>query len=78
MEATVKFVVDQNLSTTSLCDSECVYTAKVLSRTEKTVIIEVRGKAERRKVYVTAEGVEYIFPFGQYSMAPTFRADRGH
>ena len=76
MSAT-KFTVGQELSSPSICDSNCIFTGKVLKRTAKTVTIETRMEGVRRlKIHVNDEGIEFIFPFGRYSMAPTFKANR--
>lgn len=69
-----KFHVDQNLSTCSICDSNCIFTATVLNRTEKTVTIKTNMDGVKRcKIHVRDEQ-EFIFPFGRYSMAPIFTA----
>ena len=69
-----KFVKDQVLETRSLCDYNSLYTATVVSRTDKMVVILFRGEKKRCKIHLDAEGVEFIFPLGRYSMSPTFRA----
>jgi len=68
------FSAGQQLSSRSICDSNCEFTGAVIKRTAKTVTIETRMKGIARcKVQTDDEG-EYIFPFGKYSMAPIFRA----
>jgi len=67
------FSIGQQLSTSSICDSNCIFKAEVIKRTAKTVTIKVRGELVRRKIQIF-DGAESIFPFGQYSMAPIFRA----
>lgn len=69
-----RFTLGQELSESSICDHECIYTATVLKRTAKTVTIAVRGKSKRCKIHNDQEGDEFIFPFGQYSMAAIFSA----
>jgi hypothetical protein len=39
-----KFVEQQVLSASSICDHNCIYMGKVISRTDKTVTIQVDGK----------------------------------
>jgi hypothetical protein len=69
-----KFIVGREYRTRSICDSNCIFRFKVLARTEKTVTIETgRNKSVRRKITVR-DGVEQIYPHGQYSMAPVLRA----
>lgn len=70
------FEAGQFLETRSACSHDCIYQAKVIKRTEKTVTIETRGekKPKRVKIHIF-DGVECIFPFGQYSMAPIMRAE---
>lgn len=70
------FTKRQKLETRSLCDSDCIYTAIVIDRTDKTVLIEMDGKDKRCKIHLDRDGVEFIYPLGRYSMAPTFRAEQ--
>lgn len=57
-------------------DSSARIPATVVSRTDKTVVIEEYGKRTRRKVRTNFNrAVEYIMPDGQYSMAPILSAD---
>ena len=70
------FQPGQELSTTSICNSDCVFTAKVVKRTAKTVTIDIDGDETRCKIHNNDEG-EFIYPHGRYSMAPIFRAQRG-
>lgn len=69
-----KFTAGQTLESRSICDHNCIFTGTVIKRTAKTVTINTRMKGEKRcKIHTNDEG-EFIFPFGQYSMAPVFRA----
>ena len=68
------FTDSQQLFSRSICDHECIFRGVVIKRTEKTVTITTpRTGVKRCKIHLNDEG-EYIFPFGQYSMAPIFRA----
>ena len=50
---------------------------EVIKRTAKTVTIKDQfGEVSRRKIYTTSEGVEWILPTGNYSMAPICTAER--
>lgn len=62
-------------STRSICDHNCVFSFKVLSRTAKMVTLEYQGKTIVRALRLDA-GVEYCMPLGHYSMAPVLRADK--
>lgn len=68
------FKINQTVKTRSIGDHNCIFEGTILARTAKTVTVKV-GKFGifKRKVH-TREGNEFIFPLGQYSMAPTFRA----
>jgi len=68
-----QFFTGQKLKTRSICDHECIYTAVVLKRTNKTITIELEGRSERRKISIY-DNCESIYPFGKYSMAPIFTA----
>ena len=70
----MKFQAGQKLQTRSICDHNCIFTGTVVKRTEKTATIDA-GRGEKRcKIYHDTDGAEYVFPFGQFSMAPIFRA----
>ena len=70
----IKFKQNQELSTRSICDHNCIWAGKVLKRTPKTVTIAIQGDTKRFKIY-DFDGVEFIYPLGRYSMAPVFKAD---
>ena len=70
---TEQFRVGVSYATRSIGDHDCVYKFKILSRTPKTVEVEVHGKIVRRGVKVR-DDIEYFKPFGTYSMSPTIRA----
>lgn len=62
------------LTARSACDHNCVFIANVLTRSSKSVTVEVDGKKKRCKIHIGHDGVEFIYAMGQYSMAPIFRA----
>lgn len=68
------FEAGKSYSCRSICDSGCVFTYTVKSRTAASVVIDVRGTSTRRKIITDASGVEMFFPLGQYSMCPVIRA----
>ena len=69
-----KFTPGQQLSQRSICDHNCIFTGEVVKRTAKRVTILVHGDAKTVKIHLDDEGNEFLFPLGQYSMSPTFRA----
>lgn len=74
-----KFNVGQIYHMRSACDHNCVWRYYVTARTEKTVTITdgKNSKTCRINARLSEEsGVESIFPFGRYSMAPILLADR--
>ena len=74
------FKVGEIYAARSICDSDCVFSAKVLRRTAKTVTFYERGRGEYtcRIGAGLSEfcGCEAVYPHGHFSMCPTFRADR--
>lgn len=69
-----RFEPGKTYSTRSLCDYDCVFRYHVVSRSEKSIVIESRGQQTRRKVWVS-DDVEACFPEGKYSMCPCIFAD---
>lgn len=69
---TIRFQVGRTYATRSICDSGCIFSETIVTRTEKTVTT-ASGKVFRLSVY---EGVEQFFPTGKYSMAPRISADK--
>lgn len=66
------FKKGQNLTTRSACDHNCIFKASVLRATEKTVWILINGDEKRLKIH-NYNGENFIYPLGQYSMAPIMR-----
>lgn len=60
------------LTATSVCDSNCVWTANVLERKGNFIIASIDGEIVRKKIKVW-NGEEYCFLLGNYSMAPIFK-----
>ena len=60
----------------SLCDYECLFTAKILSRTEKTVLAIVDYKPEPKRFMVRARDNHEFINLGRYSMAPVISAEK--
>ena len=74
-EAIKKFEVGKTYQCMSVCDSDCIYSFKVISRTAKTVTLQDADTNEiyRRRPNVW-DGQEVCFPVGYYSMCPIIRA----
>lgn len=69
-----QFQVGKTYATRSICDHDTIFSFVVLSRTAKSVFVNVHGKMVRRGLSVW-EGVEQFKPFGNYSMCAIIRAD---
>jgi hypothetical protein len=72
MTNTTKFEAGKTYSTRSICDASMVISETITSRTAKTVKT-ASGKSFRVAEY---NGVEFIKPWGSYSMAPRISADK--
>ncbi len=71
----IKFEIGKEYYTRSICDHECIYTIKIVSRSPKTIVYEYDGDTRRSKIHVDErQDCEFIRP-DRYSMAPTFHAD---
>lgn len=68
-----KFEIGKEYFDTSACDHNCIFTIKIVKRTEKTVTFERDGETRRTKLFSDERG-EYVIP-DRYSMAPVFRAE---
>lgn len=73
----IEFQVGKTYFARSMCDSDCIFSFVIHSRTAKSVTVDVHGKRVRRGLTVSAyDGVEQFKPFGSYSMAAIIRADK--
>lgn len=70
-----KFKVGKIYEGRSVCDRDCRIRVTVLSRTEKSVraMTDKGEKTLRIKEY---NNVEYVMPWGRYSMAPQVTAEK--
>ena len=65
---------NQTLTSSSICDSNCIFSLQVVDRKGKFATISRDGKVNRTKVYVSIiTGDEFLMP-DKYSMAPAFSA----
>lgn len=62
-----KFEIGKEYFDRSACNHDCIFTIKIIKRTEKTVTFERNGKTRRAKLFFDECG-EYIIP-ERYSMA---------
>lgn len=70
-----KFEINKTYSCRSVCDNDCVWQFKVISRTDKTVkIVDTQNKKEMNRKIINNSNGEYVKPFGSYSMCPILRA----
>ncbi len=60
------------LKATSICDSNCVWFAKVIERKGNFIVALIDNQIVRKKVNVF-NGEEYVYLLGKYSMAPIFK-----
>lgn len=67
-----KFEIGKTYYTKSICDSNCIFSNKIIDRTAKTVTLDNNKKL---RIYVY-EDVERIKPLGNYSMCPVYSADK--
>ena len=68
-----KFEAGKTYSTRSICDSDSSVTVEVISRTAKTIKAKTCFGVKTLRVSEW-QGVEFVKPWGSYSMAPIVRA----
>ena len=73
----MKFEANKKYQGSFISNQDCKINIKVLKRTPKTVVVlDLDINEEKRLKISTHEGVEYVKPEGNYSMAPRVRANR--
>lgn len=75
MEAGIKFIVGKSYSYRFICDSDTISVMTVVSRTDKTAMLQEHGEKPRRYKIHNTTGVERIRA-GNYSMAGSWYADK--
>lgn len=79
-----KFKVGKVYQMRSVCDHDCVWMYKVISRTECTVVLRQmkdgkpygdEARMRIKKQMTEHRGAESVMPLGTYSMAPILSAD---
>lgn len=73
-ETQIKFIIGESYSRRSICDYDCIFCIKIVSRTEKTVTAEDSFGGVRRYKIQDYGNYEYI-KAGNYSMAGTWSAE---
>jgi hypothetical protein len=68
------FKVGETYTCRSICDYDCIFKFRVISRSNKTITIPVMGNVVVRKVKVI-DGCETCSPHGRYSMSPILTAN---
>lgn len=69
----MRFESGKTYTTRSICDHDCIIAVTIEKRTEKTITTTVRGERKTFRIGLH-DGVEFIKPWGSYSMAPMIRA----
>jgi hypothetical protein len=69
-------------STRSICNYDCVFSYRIIRRTDKSVWVcpvrngeDVTDETKRRSIMKYDGQPERIYPQGQFSMAPSLTAD---
>jgi len=76
MEASIKFIVGQEYYYRFTCDHETKSYMTVVSRTEKSIVVQERHEKETRRIKIRIwDGVEQAYA-GNYSMAGIWCADK--
>ncbi len=75
------FEVGKTYATTSICNSDCVFSYRVVKRTAATVTM-INKFGEQKTYRINKKVSEYrnaetILPEGNYSMCPLVSADQG-
>lgn len=73
-----KFEVGKRYFTRSICDHECIFSIKVLERSDKTIKVINEGSVDKKPCRLKLhdfDDCECVFPYGKYSMCPIIRAE---
>lgn len=70
------FEPGKTYQTRSIGDHDCIIRLTVLSRTAKTITADIAGRGKKTLRPAVYDECEYVRPWGNYSMAPTVRADK--
>ena len=72
--STTQFTPGDQLGCRSLGDYDCIFRFTVVSRTAKFVSLQYFNDIKRVAIRKSHDGIEYCYPLGSHSMAPTLRA----
>jgi hypothetical protein len=72
------FQVGETYYDRSMCDHNCIYTADVIKRMNKSVLVIIRDRYDKPVIrrIIVRDGVEGFYPFGRYSMASYISANK--
>lgn len=70
-----KFKIGKTYSMRSICDQNCIWSYKVIGRTEKTITITDGEKIQKCRISKYSTKIEIVYPLGVYSMCPVLRAE---
>lgn len=70
------FEIGQSYFCRSVCDYDCVWTYKIVSRTAKTITTECGKTFRINKKLTEWHEAEAVYPSGQYSMCPVLEAGK--
>jgi len=76
METLKQFEIGKTYGMRFITDSDLIIPVKVISRTAKTLKIQVSGEGIITKGVKVYDSVETCLPRGSYSMAPFIKASR--
>lgn len=69
----MKFEAGKTYTARSIGDADCIISVTIERRTAKTVTAKVFGELKSFRVALF-DGVEFISPWGSYSMSPVIKA----
>lgn len=69
-----KFKAGQLCQSPSICDSDCIFEIKILTRTEKTaMILDDEGRKRRVKIHIDPYSGDELIQPDRFSMAPVYK-----
>ena len=72
----IQFEIGKTYGCRSICDSDCIFEFKVVSRSAKQITIKDDLRGVHRVGVRVEGGEEFCRPLGSYSMALVLRAGR--
>lgn len=72
-----QFIIGNTYSVRSICNHDCVWTYKVISRTASTITVTDGKEVKKLRIIKGLSGMdgrEIVRPLGNYSMCPLLRA----